>query len=441
MPAKIIILGKPNVGKSSLFNVVLKKNIAIIDNLPGLTRDLRKKKIMLWDKQCELVDSPGLIQRSSNLIDKKIRESTVEYSKSVDLIILVFDGKSELSSDDFDIISLSRKFNKPILLVINKTEGKFSKNVLETLNKTGFGEALLVSATHNQSIDQLKWKIYEFIKYLEFPDNQDKNFDDFSVAIIGKTNTGKSTIFNLIKEKEIALTGSQPNLTRDSIETDVSFKDLNFKMFDTAGFSKNNREKIHKLATNQTLKKIRLCKVILVVLDINNYFEKINSKIISLVYSENRCHILLINKIDSVNNLKKKEIIKHIQELNPQIKGAPILFVSAKENYGFEDLHFIIVKQLELWKKKIKTSELNEWLVKVMIENPPPLNNGRAVRLKYVSQVSVSPPKFNIFSNFPNSLNDQYKRYISNKLKRKFKLEGIPVKISYKKTLNPYEKN
>ena len=406
-----------------------------------MTRDLRKKKIILWDKPCELVDSPGLMQSTSVQLEKKIRENTIDYCRSADLIILVFDGRLDLTVDDFEIISLSRKFNKPILLVMNKTEGKFSQNVLYTLNNSGLGQALPVSATHNQSIDQLKWKIYECIKDLDFQNAEGNELSDFSVAIVGKTNTGKSTIFNLIKKKKIALTGSQPNLTRDSIETDISFKDLNFKMFDTAGFSKNNREKIIKLSTNQTLKKIRLCKVILVVFDINNYFEKINSKIISLVCSENRCNLILVNKIDSVNDLPKKEVIKHIQELNPQIKDAPIMFVSARDNRGFEDLHSTILKQLRLWKKRIKTSELNEWLVKVMIENPPPLNNGRAVKLKYVSQVSTSPPKFNIFSNYPSSLKNHYKRYISNKLKRKFHLEGIPVKISFKKTVNPYEKN
>ena len=210
-------------------------------------------------------------------------------------------------------------------------------------------------------------------------------------------------------------------------------------MFDTAGFSKNNKEHVHELAIKQTLKKIRLCNVLLIVLDINNYFEKINSKILSLVNSENRCHVLLINKIDTVNDLQQQKIKKHLQDLNPQIRETPVLFVSAKKNIGFENLHSIINKQLKSWKKRIKTSELNEWLKKIMNVNPPPLKNGKPVKLKFASQVSVSPPKFNIFSNHPNEINTQYKKYLSNNLKRNFNLEDVPIKVRFRKTNNPYE--
>ena len=438
MPIRIIILGKPNVGKSSLFNMILKKNMAIVDNLPGLTRDLRKKKIDLWGLGCEFVDSPGLVN-PSNEIELKIKENTIEYSKLCNLIIIVFDGKSDLTLEDNYIIALARKFNKPILLVVNKTEGSYSQSVLNELSKSGLGKPLLVSAAHNQSIDQLKWQIYESVRDFEIVEENQKQFNDFSIAIIGKTNSGKSTIFNLIKKKKIAITGPQPNLTRDSIETNVSLKNSNCKMFDTAGFSKNNKEHVHELAINQTLKKIRLCNVLLIVLDINNYFEKLNSKILNLANTENRCHVLLMNKIDSVNNLRQEKIKKHLQELNPQIRETPVLFVSAKENIGFENLHSIIEKQLKSWKQRIRTGDLNEWLGKIMTENPPPLKNGRAVKLKFVSQVSVSPPKFNIFTNHPSAINNQYKKYLSNKLKRSFNLENVPIKVRFKKSDNPYE--
>ncbi len=437
MLAKAMILGKPNVGKSSIFNVILKKNIAIVDDLPGLTRDLRKKIIKLWDKECELIDTPGLLN-SKGKIEKEIKNATIEYAKTVDIVILVFDGKSELTSDDFEIIRIVRKLNKKIILVINKTEGKINKNLRQTVDNLGFGQSNNISATHNQSIDQLKWRLHEMIdEYKNF--NEQK--EDLSVAIVGKTNTGKSTIFNLINKERVALTGPKPNLTRDSIESYVDFKSVKFKIFDTAGFSNNNHEKINRLSVDQTLKKIRLCKFVLIILDINDYFEKINSKILNLVYSDNRCFIVLVNKIDSIKGFSKKKIIEHLYSLNPQIKESPILFVSAKERIGFKDLDSIIKKQIRIWDTRIKTNELNVWLSNVMKENPPPLKNGNIVKLKYITQVSVSPPKFNIFTNFPNSLNDQYKRYVSNKLKKNFNLKGLPVKILFKKTHNPYEKN
>ena len=438
MLARTIILGKPNVGKSSIFNVILKKKIAIVDDFSGLTRDLRKKTIKLWDKKCEMVDTPGLFN-SEDKLEKNILNSTIDYAKLANIIILVFDGKAELTIDDHKIIKIVRKLNKKVILVINKTEGKINQNLCETVNNLGLGQANNISATHNQSIDQLKWKLYKMI------DDKDNSFEekveDVSVAIVGKTNTGKSTIFNLINKKKIALTGSLPHLTRDSIEAYSNLRDLNIKIFDTAGFSNNNSEKVNKLSIEQTLKKIRLCKFILIILDINNYFEKINSKIISLVYSENRCYVVLVNKIDSVKDFSRRKITDHLYNLNPQIKESPILFVSAKDEKGFKDLDTVIKDQLSSWNTRIKTNELNRWLTKVVKENPPPLKNGNIVKLKYIVQVSVSPPKFNIFSNFPNSLNNQYKRYVSNKLKRNFNLKGMPIKILFKKTSNPYEKN
>ena len=440
MSTKIVIIGKPNVGKSSLFNMILKKNIAIVDNMPGLTRDLRKKKIKLWEKNFEITDSPGLVN-GLNCLEKKIKMRTIEYAKSVDLIILVFDGRTELSIEDYEIIKISRKLNKKILPVLNKTEGNINDNLKDSIKSLGLGNALNVSASHNQNIDQLKWKIHESIHYVDSEVSINKKIEELSVAIVGKTNSGKSTIFNLINKNNLSLTGSEPNLTRDTVESHTNFKDLDFKIFDTAGFSKKNNEKINKLSIHQTLKKIRLCKLIIIVFDINNYFEKINSKIVNLVYSENRCFIVLVNKIDSFKDAQKNKITKHIVDLNPQLNGAPIKFVSAKENIGFDDLNKVINSQLLSWNKRIKTSELNHWLKNVMRENPPPLKNGNIVKLKFISQVDISPPKFNVFSNFPESLNSPYRRYISNKLKKNFDLIGLPVKVLFKKTNNPYEKN
>ncbi len=440
MPTRIIILGKPNVGKSSLFNIFLKKNIAIVDDFSGLTRDVRKKKIKLWDKECILFDTPGIINNSSKDLDKKIKNITFDSAKLADLIVLVFDGKSELSSLDHDIVQIVRKLNKKTMIVINKAEGRTNESVKEKLETLGFGTPILVSASHNQNIDQLRWFIYESIN-MNNDDIDDEKNEDLSIAIVGKTNTGKSTIFNLINRKKISITGSEPNLTRDSVESIAKIEKLNCKIFDTAGFSNKNKDKINKLSTDQTLKKIRLSKLILMIFDINNYYEKINSKLINLIYSEYRCLVILVNKIDTLKGFSEKIIHDHIKELNPQIRDIPVLFVSAKDNIGFENLHRIIEDQIKIWRTKIKTNELNQWLNNIMKENPPPLKNGKIVKLKYIAQVNVSPPKFNIFSNFPNSLNNQYKRFISNKLKKEFNLKGLPIKIFFKKTDNPYEKN
>lgn len=429
---KIIILGRPNVGKSSLFNLIIKKNIALVDDFSGLTRDIRKKNITLWEKNVEILDSPGLTF-SNNELEKQISEFTLNTVQQCDLILLVIDLKNDLTTDDHNLIKLVRKLNKKIIIVFNKYDIKKKK---EHIIK-GFDIKVFTSATHNIGIDELKWEIY---KNIEIRDDTTTVSNQFSVAIVGKTNTGKSTIFNLLNKKLTSQTSELPFMTRDTVESDIVFKNLKFKAFDTAGFSKGNRshEKVNKISIQQTLKKIRLCQMVVIVLDINDYFERINSKIINLVYSENRCFLILVNKTDTLN-FQKKEIENHIYKLNPQIKGSCVCFVSALKNHGFKDFDSIIEKQLKAWKNRIKTSELNVWLNSIINKNPHPLKNGSLVKFKFITQINVAPPKFFIFTNYPDYVNTHYKRYLSNNLKNNFNLNGLPIKIIFKKSTNPYE--
>ena len=431
---KIIILGKPNVGKSSIFNLIVKKNIALVDDMPGLTRDVRRKNINLWDKNIEIIDSPGLTF-SKNKLEKQINEFTLNIVNECELVLLVIDLKNDLTNEDHNLIKLVRKLNKKIILVFNKFDIKKKKNHIIK----GFNLEVFVSATHNIGIDELKWEIYKNVKIIEDTDSVETQF---SVAIVGKTNTGKSTIFNLLNKKLTSQTSELPFMTRDTVESNVNLKNLTFKAFDTAGFSKGSKshEKVNKISIQQTLKKIRLCQMILVVLDINDYYERINSKIINLVYNENRCLLILVNKVDT-KSFVKKEIENHIYELNPQIKGSNICFVSALKNYGFNNFDSILVKQLKSWQNRIKTSELNSWLNYITNKNPHPLKNGNLVKFKFITQINIAPPKFFIFTNHPDFISTQYKRYLSNNLKNNFNLHGLPIKIIFKKSINPYEKN
>jgi len=434
MSNKVIIIGKPNVGKSSIFNGIINKKMALVDNYPGLTRDIRKKKITLWDKELELIDSPGLVL-SKNEFEKKINNSTLTNAKSSYLILLVFDSKSDLTSEDHNIINLTRKLNKKTLIVLNKCDVKNHK----THDLQGFGKKFFISATHNSGLDDLKWEIYNLLQK-----NNNTNLVDesISVAIVGKINTGKSTIFNLLSKKTISQTSEIPFMTRDSVESNIDIKNIKFKAYDTAGFSKGteSRSKVNQISIEQTLKKIRLSQVVIIVLDINNYFEKINSKIIDHVFKENRCILILVNKIDTHLSLKKSEIIDHIYYLTPQIKGIPICFVSATKNLGFQTFNKSLLDQLKSWKNRIPTNNLNTWLSKVVNKTPHPMYNGNLVKFKFITQVSIAPPKFFIFTNHPKFISNSYKRFLTNNLKNYFNLTGMPTKIIFKKSSNPYEK-
>lgn len=434
MSNKVIIIGKPNVGKSSIFNGIINKKIALVDNYPGLTRDLRKKKIKLWDKELELIDSPGLVL-SKNEFEKNINSSTLTNAKSSCLILLVFDSKDDLTSEDQNVINLTRKLNKKTLVVINKCDVKNHK----VHDLRGFEKKFFISATHNSGLDDLKWEIYNLLQNNEKFNTEDESI---SVAIVGKINTGKSTIFNLLNKKSISQTSEIPFMTRDSVESNIDIKNIKFRAFDTAGFSKGieSRLKVNKISIEQTLKKIRLSQVVIIVLDINNYFEKINSKIIDHVYKENRCVLILVNKIDTQSSLNKSDITGHIYSLTPQIEGIPICFVSATKNMGFEIFKKSLLDQIKSWKNRISTSNLNIWLISAVNKTPHPMYNGNLVKFKFITQVSTAPPKFFIFTNHPKFISNSYKRFLTNNLKKHFNLTGLPAKIVFKKSSNPYEK-
>ena len=438
MSYKVMILGKPNVGKSSLFNIMIGKKVAIEDNFSGLTRDLKCKRISAFKRNFDLIDSPGIF-RPKSTIEKKIQKKNNDFLRKCQLIIFVIDGREALTIEDYYIEKKIRKSGKDIIIILNKSEGKVNQTILNDCSNIGFGYPILVSASHNQGVDQLLYAITE-----KLPDNLDKDQDpeefDISIAIVGKTNSGKSSILNVLKGEEISLTGEIPNLTRDSVETFVKTSNVKLKIIDTAGFTKTKIKDnfVEKLSIDITKKKIRLSKFIFIVIDIENYFEKLHSKIIKLVYEENRCMFLLINKIDKIKKYSETEITEKIYNLNPQIKGVPIYFVSAKDKIGFNSLIDGINSQVNLWSKRIPTGRLNGWLGIIMKKNPPPMHRGKVVKLKFIMQVNTAPPKFNIFMNYPEVLKAPYKRYLENDLKKTFGMDGFPLKIIFKKSENPY---
>ena len=439
MDKKILILGKPNVGKSSLFNAIIGKQKAVVNDYEGLTRDINKQNFLIDEVSYQIIDSPGIME-SNKTLDKEIKKIIISSIQKCDLLLLVVDAKENLTAEDFKVFQIARKSQKKIILIANKTEGKINNITFEECCNIGFGSPIKISTAHMQGIRYLKECIVQVLPNLN-EEIKGENQRKLSIAIVGKTNSGKSTLINSLKGENISITGDSPNLTRDAVETFYENDFFTSKLIDTAGFSKTqSQEKIlNQIFTDQTKKKIRLSKVILIVMDINDYFERLHSKIINLVYDDNRCIVLVVNKIDEQEGFSENSIITKIYELTPQIRGMPIFFISAKKKIGLDNLILGIKSQYENWNKRISTGKLNSWLQSVIRQTPPPLHKGRLIKLKYISQVSTSPPKFNIFLNFDDILKDQYKRFIENKLKINFDMNGLPLKIIYKKSNNPYE--
>ncbi len=440
MTNNIIIVGKPNVGKSSLFNALVKKKLALVDNRPRYTRDIKKKNFVFFDHEVTLIDSPGLFEPKDKIEEKIIQYTKDQISKS-DLILLVFNAKEQLSNDDHRLVSLIRKCEKKKLIVLNKTEGNFNSDIVNDIEKFGFGLPILVSSAHMLSIDLLEEKILQNLKFKkEVKEFSSDTSERLSIAIVGKTNSGKSTLMNTISGQDVSITGETPYLTRDAVEITIEKKKLDFKIIDTAGFSKDlsGSKKLNKDFIDQTKKKIRLSQIILIVMDIDDYFERLHSRVIKLVYDENRCMLIVINKIDKYKKIHEESVKKKIYDLNPQISDLPICFISAKKKMGISSLFKTVVNQNFIWKKRISTGKLNSWISDLVKKTPPPLHKGRSVKFKYVTQVNTAPPKFNIFVNYIKAIKPDYKRFLENNIRKSFNLKGLPVKIIYKKSKNPF---
>ena len=338
---EIFIIGKPNVGKSSLFNSFVEKKLALVQNIPGVTVDIRKKKINFFENDYVIFDSAG-ISNNSNWFSKEVRSFTINNITESAIILFVIDGKQGIDNDDLLVCKLVRKLKNQKFLVINKSEGRLDPFIKTDCFKLGLGDPVFVSSAHNIGIHELKLEIDKFI-----PKKNNKNevYEnkkiEHSIAIVGQTNSGKSTLLNCFGDKKIAITSEKPNLTRDPVESNIQINDLYFRIFDTAGLS-------------------------------------------------------------TIKNFSEQYIKEQISLLLPQTKEMPTFFISAKKKIGIEKLKNGILDFLNLWVRRINTAKLNKWLGETVNVNPPALKSGKEVKLKYITQISSRPPKFKIFSNFPS---------------------------------------
>lgn len=466
---KLAIIGRPNVGKSTLFNKLVGKQLAIVDDTPGVTRDWREAQGELFGQPLLLIDTAGLEESFDDSIQGRMRKQTESALARATAILFVIDGRDGITPADEHFAAFLRRQKKPIILAINKCENpKVTQSALGESYTLGFGEPVPISAAHSTGLDDLYHALEPYFpkeeKQGEENEQEEKEFEnlddiegqeDFTftqedddpekpvkIAIVGRPNVGKSTLLNAILKEQRVMTGPEAGITRDAIAVDWIYNDRPFKLVDTAGLRKKSRIEtgIEKMAAADSLRAIRLAQIVILVLDGNLPLEKQDIQIAEHVINEGRALVLAINKWDSVTN--REEVIADFEyKLSTslaQIKDIPFTTISAINGKNIDRLFEKALETYALWNKRISTGALNRWLAKMESQNPAPLTQGRHNRLKYITQIKTRPPTFALWVSRPQDLPQSYRRYITNGLRRDFDIHGIPVRLLVRTSKNPY---
>ena len=463
MSFTLAIVGRPNVGKSTLFNRLVGKRLAIVDDQPGVTRDLREGQGRIGSLKFTVIDTAGLENETDGSLIARMRRLTEKAVDHADLCLFLIDGRVGLTSDDKHFADLLRKRAKQVILLVNKCEGKSGDEGFYEAFSLGLGDPIRLSAEHGIGLDELMYVLEPYIaSYTHVASAPDVNLpiydEDFTeeetdslnktehtlqIAVVGRPNAGKSTLINKIVGEDRLLTGPEAGITRDAISITTDWHGNNIKVFDTAGMRKKSKvnEKVEKLSVSDGLRAVNFAEVVILLLDIKNPFEVQDLRIADLAEREGRAVVVAINKWDLQKEKEKqfKVLLEKFYRLLPQLKGAPLIAVSAKNGMGLDKLHQAVIKAYEIWNIRISTARLNRWLEEMIEMHPPPAPSGRRIKLRYVTQAKTRPPTFVIFCSRAKELPDSYKRYLVNGLRIYFEIPGTPIRLIVKASNNPYE--
>jgi GTP-binding protein len=451
MPS-VAIVGRPNVGKSTLFNRLCGLRVALVDPTPGVTRDRRSGVAKLGDLEFDIIDTAGLDEAEAGTMEASMQQQTERALLGADVILLMIDARIGLTPMDRHFADTLRKSPVPILLVANKCEGKAATAGLYEAYELGFGEPIAISAEHGEGLADLHVALAPYldaaaVSEAEGDDADDDTVDDdtgpLQLAIVGRPNVGKSTLLNRLVGDERVITGPEPGVTRDAIAVGWDWQGQDVKLIDTAGLRRRARiqEKIEKLSAADSLRSIRFAQVVVLVLDATTMAEKQDLSIADHVIREGRALVIVANKWDQVDDRKAamEELRDRLQRSLPQVRGIPIVTLSALTGEGIGRLMPAVTKAFKIWNIRLSTGPLNRWLEDVLERHPPPLSRGRRLRLRYVTQIKARPPTFVIFSTRPADLPESYSRYLVNSLRETFGLDGVPIRMNLRRGNNPYD--
>jgi GTP-binding protein len=465
--ATIAIIGRPNVGKSTLFNRLVGKRLALVDDTPGVTRDRRAGEARLGDLRFTILDTAGLEEADARSLEGRMRAQTDEAIRDADAVLFVIDARAGLTPSDKHFANILRRSDTPVILIANKAEGRAGEGGLYEAFGLGFGDPIAMSAEHGEGLSDLYDALLPIVEASEeeihagaeavanvdvaVEDEDDEEVKGpeagsigrpLRVAVVGRPNAGKSTLINRMLGEDRLLTGPEAGITRDSISVEWVWQDKHVKLFDTAGIRRKARvqEKLEKLSVADALRAIKFAEVVIVTLDATIPFEKQDLQIIDLVAREGRAVVIAINKWDLIED--RDESMQVISDANErylnQIRGVPIITMSGLHGRGIDKLMKAAFQANEMWNRRISTSRLNRWLDGVITHHPPPAVSGRRIKLRYLTQVKARPPHFVVFCSRHEALPESYTRYLVNGLREYFNMPGTPIRLSYRKGENPY---
>ncbi len=443
MTKTIAIIGRPNVGKSTLFNRLIEKKIAIVGNEPGVTRDFIVEGYEDKGINFKLIDTAGIHESNKKGLSKILRETSKAAIERSDILIFLLDVREGITSDDLYLSKLIRKSGKEIILVANKCETPKQDDDALELHSLGFGTPIPISAEHNRGISDLKSEIYKLGKKIELDLTEEaKDILVQKISILGRPNSGKSTLTNFFIQERRQLVGEESGLTRDAISLDFRWLNKDYVIIDTPGLRRKSKidDKIEKKSTKNSLKSVENSDISILMVDALLGFDKQDLNIANFIEDKGKPFIIAVNKWDLIKNKrsKKSKIVEKINSSLSQFREVNTVFISSNYGKGLDELIIKVNEVIDITKLSLSTNNLNSFLEEIISSHAHPNINGRALRFKYITQVSKSPLTFVIFSNRPNSILDSYKRYISNNLRKEFGLDGVPIKIMYRKSENPY---
>jgi len=452
MSFTIAIIGRPNVGKSTLFNRLVGQKLALVDDEPGVTRDRREGQARLGDLEFTVIDTAGLDEGAKGSLTARMQEQTETAIKLADALMFVIDARVGLTPTDRAFADFARRANKPVLLLANKSEGKQGEAGAMEAYALGLSDPIAISAEHGEGLGDLYDALRELLPEgvedeAESPDEADEAEQDSSkrpirVAIVGRPNAGKSTLINRLLGEERLLTSTEAGTTRDSIAVEIDWKGRAFRVFDTAGLRRRSRieEKLEKLSVADALRAVRFAEVVVLMMDAQNRFEEQDLRIADLVEREGRALVIAVNKWDLVDS-KPGQISALRADADhwlPQVAGVPIVAVSGLMGEGIDRLMEAIVTAYAVWNKRVPTSALNRWFEQAIAANPPPAVSGRRLKLNYITQTKARPPSFVLFCSRADAVPQSYLRYLVNSLRDMFALPGTPVRITLREKANPF---